>query len=81
MEKRRRCTWLGGKLCDSTAGRKTLTGIRVHRRLTTTVRTRKVRDASQKQQRSVTWTDRSSGAGSARNVVAATGSRPGFRLL
>lgn len=40
MEERRRCAWLGGKLCDSTAGRKTLTGIYVQQRLTTTAQTR-----------------------------------------
>lgn len=39
MEERRRCAWLGGKLCDSTAVRKTLTGIYVRQRLTTTVQT------------------------------------------
>lgn len=33
----RRCAWLGGKLCDSTVSWKTLTGIYVHQRLTTTV--------------------------------------------
>lgn len=41
MEERRRCARLGGKLCDSTAARKTPTGADVHQRLTTAAQTSK----------------------------------------